>query len=436
MKKRLNFLISFLLITAFVIGMLTVSVTSYSVEITLSSDAVLLVNLDTDTVCYSIEPDRRRFASCMSELMTFIVAADAVKAPEEKKVRVTQDFIDELLYSDGSLDLYVGKTLTLRDLLGIMMLGSGSDAAYLIAQTVSGDTDAFVEKMNKRAAQLGCSRTQFVTPGYCESNQHYTTCRDIMRMCRALRHIELYQELMKSATFIPAGLEETEEDGSLKAEQKYAVTTQNSLTNPSSPYYFRYATGGKFTYDSVAMANYYATTTYQSQTYIFVGMHGMNTSERNVFDDAHRMTVWAYKNLADRKVIDADMIVSTYHIDAGWGEYDASLVVSNSSYKTLPMTYSEDKITSEIKIPDSVSLPVFADQSIGTAKIFYDGERIDDVNLVSSTGEGISLLGDLSRLGLCAVSELLPNDPQTASAQDDASADVSGEAQPTEGTEG
>ena len=429
MKKKLNLLLSVLLIATMMIGLFSMPAASYENDVKTTSSAMLLVNLDTDTVCYSIEPDRRRYASYMSELMTFIVAAEKITSPEKRKVEIKQSFIDSLPHSDGALDLFVGKTLTMKDLLTIMMLNSGSDAEYLIADEMTGgDVDHFVEQLNQTAQQIGCDRTQFVTPGYSESNQHYTTCRDIYKMFKRLYTISLYREIMESPTYIPPGFEAQPEEATTDArnpqpdteiEQDYEITTECSIINPASPYYFRYATGGKYSFDPTAKANLMCTTRYRSKSYIFVAMHGKNSAEENAFADARRMTVWAYLNLSDRKVIDAEDTITTYHVAAHWGEYDVGLYASNSAFKTLPMNYEREKFAYEINIPQVTVLPVFAGQSIGTAKIYYDGEKIDDVNLISSSGEGVSLLGDVSRFGTYAFSEILSNEPPADTLEDE-----------------
>lgn len=413
MKKRLKFLLSVLLVAVIALGAFTMPAASFEHDVPTTTSSMLLVNLDTDTVCFSAEPDRKRYASYMSELMTFIVASELSKTPEEQQVSVTREFIDELPDSDGSLEKFVGKTLTMRDLMTIMMLSSGSDAAYLIADTLGG-VEGFVERMNRKAAQIGCDRTHFETPGRSESKEHYTTCRDIYRMMMRVGTIELYREIMESPEYLPPGLltgQETESQLE-KLQAKYTVTTENSLINPISPYYFRYTTGGKYSYDETALANFAVTTTYQNKNYMFVGMHGLNKSEQNIYTDGRKLIIWAYQNLSDRRVIDSDKTVSTYRVAASWGEYEVGLVAGNSDYKTLPMEFEEAKLTTEISIPELTTLPVFTGQSIGAAKIFYDGAHIENVNLVSSTDEGASLLNDVSRFGLFAFSEILSNDPE------------------------
>ena len=406
MKKKLNFIISFILMLSIAVGSFAVPVASYENEVITSSVAMLLVNLDTDTVCYSRNSERKWFASYLSEMMTFIIAVENVEDPAQVKADVTRAFIYSLPYSDGSLDTFIGKKLTLKDLLAIMMLTPGSDAAYLIADTVcEGDIDLFVSKMNDKVAELKCSLTHFITPGYSESNQQYTCCNDVYLMFRELSESKLYHELIVNATYTPAGLEDS--------AQTYEITTENSIINPASPYYFRYTTGGKYSFDVTAQANIFVTTRYRGKSYFFAALRGKNKSEQNVFADARRMTTWAYLNLSDRKVIDTEDAITKYEIAASWGKYESEAYAKNAAFKTLPKQYEESQLSYKITIPNTLSLPIFEGQTIGTAKVYYGNDHIDDVSLISGNDEGVDILTDLSHFGMNAVSEILVNEPPT-----------------------
>ena len=405
MKKKLNFVISFFLIFVILAGLFMIPAASYSNDVETSSKCIMLLNLDTDTACYSKTPDRKRYAAYLSEILTFIVAVQNTPDPEQEKVKVTEDFIAGLSYTDGCLDQYVDKTLTLKDLLAIMMFTSGSDAANLIADTVTGgDVERFVSLMNKKAADLGCSNSLFQSPGYSDSPNHRTTCNDLIRMYKVLAQYDLYQEIMEQRpSYTPEGLD----------EKKYAVTTQNSLMNSDSPYYFRYCTGGKFSYDPVGSANLVVTTTYRGKSYIFVAMNGLNTSEKNTFADARRMTTWAYLNLYDRKVIDSDDEITTYRATAVWGGYEVPLFAGSSAYKTLPMAYDKDLFTYKLNVPKELKMPIFEGQIVGTAKVYYDGHKIDDINLIATSSEGVSLIDDVRHFGRAALDEIMVNEPPT-----------------------
>lgn len=406
MKKKLNFFISLLLILAVSVSAFITPASSYENDEVTSSYAILLINLDTDTVAYSQMADKYWIASDMSELMTYILLIEKVKDPSSVSVKVDEAFIDDLPASDDCLKQFVGETLTLKDLAAIMMLTSGSDAAYLIADTVSGgDIPAFVKEMNTRAAELGCKLTSFLSPGSNSSRQHYTTCEDIAVMYRHLMNDPLYVEIMSSPTYIPSKYGD---------DETYAVTTVNSIMNPASPYYFRYATGGKYSFDKTAGASLAVTTSYKEMDYLFVALRGKNKSEENVFADARRMTTWAYLNLSDRKVIDTDKSVYTATAKATWGAYDIPLYADDSAIKTLPNDYDLGKFKVKMEIPEALTLPLFKGESVGNAVISYDKEVLDKVSIVPDHDEGASLLNDLGRFCGYALAKTFPDTPADA----------------------
>ena len=402
MKKRLNFVLSFLLILAIALGAFAIPAASFENDVDTSSVAMILVNLDTNTTCHSLRENGKWYASYLSEIVTFLVASENISNMKERRININKAFIDTLPYSDGCLDKFIGKTLTMEDLMAIMMFSSGSDAAYFIADIVSpNNLETFVALMNAKVSDLGCRSTHFVSPGYSESKNHITTCNDMVKIYKALVGTELYNQIMESPVYTPEGYD----------EEEFSVTTQNSICNPDSAYYFRYATGGKFSYSKFSGSNLVVTTTYRGMTYLFVALRGRLTSEKNVFLDARRLTTWAYLNLSDRKVMDSDNEIATYQAHAPWGDYEVSLLAGNSAYKTLPTSFEQEKLSYKISMPDFVTLPIFVGQGIGTAKIYYDGQKIDDISLVSSSSEGISLLGDIANFGKHAMRSIAPVDP-------------------------
>ena len=404
MKKKLKFFISLFLIPAIFLSLFVTPALSFKNEEITSSYAMLLINIDTDTVVFSQKSDKYWHASYMSELMTFILMSEKIEKPQNVTVTVDKEFIENLDYSDNCLRKYLGEQLTLKDLAAIMLLTSGSDAAYLIADAVSGgNVDAFVKEMNTRAESIGCKLTSFVSPGYNATKNQVTTCEDLAYLYWQIKDDELYQEIMSSPTYIPQKYGDNE---------AYAVTTENSIMNPASPYYFRYVTGGKYAYDRVSGASLAVTTEYKDMHYLFIALRGKNAAEENVYADARRMTTWAYLSLSDRKVIDTETSVTDASVITAWGDYDISLYADNSAKKTLPNDYDESKFEVELSVPEHLQLPLFRGETVGGAEIIYDQEMMDIVSIVPNHDEGVSMLNDLGRFGGYALAKLFPNTPE------------------------
>ena len=412
MNKRIKFLISAVLIFAIFVSSFILPASSYETGVETSTADMLLVNLDTDTVVFSQKPDNMWYAGYLSELVTFLVAYELIDKPEEVTYQVEKDFSSSLPHKDGCLNPYVDKELTAKDLMAIMILTSGNDAAYALADLASGgDRAAFVTAMNDKVKELGCKNTGFVSPGYDNTSDQYTTCRDLYTIYMKLRENQLFNEIMSARPlrYIPESLVSEDQD----ENEAYTVKPEASILNESSPYYFRYTNDGKYSHTDATYANMVVTTTYRGKTYFFAGLLGLNESEKNVYADAKKLTTWAYLNLSDYKMINSDVSVTQIKVTTDWGEYSVGLHPSNSAFKTLPNDYDEKKVDYKFNIPESVKVPIAEGQSVGGAKISYDGNEIGEVQLNVTSDEGISMLPDMGRFSTYVLKQLTPREPST-----------------------
>ncbi len=401
MKKRLKFALSFFLILIIAVSSLCMPASSYENDVEASTADIILINLDTNTVVYSKKPDNMWYSGYLSVLMTYLLASEKIADPDKTTFKVERDFIDELPYTDGSLDKYVGKTLTASDLMALTLLTSGSDTAYALAYLTNGsDLSGFVKMMNDRAKELGCTNTGYISPGYSNSSDQFTTCRDTARLYAKVRETDIFAKVFKENSYIPTGYGE-----------KDAVVSEASMLNSKSPYYFKYTNDAKFSYTSDTYANLALTTTYHNMTYLFVGLLGLNESERNVYADARKLTTWAYLNLSDRKVINSDSEIAKVNVKSGWGSYDVPLYTYNSAYKTLPNEFDEKLFSVKTEVPDEAALPLLQGQKVGSAVISYDKEQIDKVDLVVDHDEGLGMLSDFARFSGVAFDSLFSNKP-------------------------
>ena len=136
-----------------------------------------------------------------------------------------------------------GETMTMRDLLYAMIIRSGNDAANSVAVLCAGSTDAFAEKMNETAAELGMKNSRFANAhGYTQEG-HYTTARDLVTAARNGMTQELFRKIV---TCLKYTLPATEKRDSLPLTLKWEIF------NPLSEYYIPHAAGIKSGYTSTA----------------------------------------------------------------------------------------------------------------------------------------------------------------------------------------
>lgn len=140
---------------------------SFDCDVEQYSDSILMVNLDTGMEVFSKEADTRRYPSALTKIMTYVIAAEYFD-DFDTKITIKQSCIDSVLdqgLSCSGVDWYIGDSLTVENLLYALMLPAGDDAAMVLADHIGeGNIQSFVDKMNAKAGELGCSDTHFTNP--------------------------------------------------------------------------------------------------------------------------------------------------------------------------------------------------------------------------------------------------------------------------------
>ena len=142
------------------------------------------------------EHDRRPMAST-TKIMTALLI---LEAGEDMDDLVTVD--KEAAGTEGSsLYLKAGERISARDLLYGLMMQSGNDAAVALAIHAAGSVEAFVARMNARAAALGLDDTRFVNPNGLHDPDHYTSAYDLCRLAAAAMELPSFREIVSTQRY-------------------------------------------------------------------------------------------------------------------------------------------------------------------------------------------------------------------------------------------
>lgn len=150
----------------------------------------ILIDAATGEPLFEDGADRRTYPASVVKMMTLLLALEAVERGDAAlgdPVRITAE---SARIGGSQIYLKEDEILTLDDLLYSLMIQSANDAAVALAIHVAGSRDAFVERMNARAKELGMTQTHFASPhGLPPSagqEPDLTTARDVSRLARAL----------------------------------------------------------------------------------------------------------------------------------------------------------------------------------------------------------------------------------------------------------
>lgn len=147
----------------------------------------ILMEQSTGEVLYEHNPDERLQIASVTKTMTMLLIMEAL---DSGKISLSDTVTtSEYAASMGGSQVFleVGEQMSVDDMLKAIAVSSGNDAAVAMAEFISGTEAAFVEKMNRRAEELGCLNTHFINcNGLDETEEHYSSAKDVAIISREL----------------------------------------------------------------------------------------------------------------------------------------------------------------------------------------------------------------------------------------------------------
>ena len=155
------------------------------------AQGAIVTEAHTGRVLYERGADKKLPMASTTKIMTALLTAESGRLAETVTVPARAVGVE-----GSSLYLKQGEHLTVEELLYGLMLCSGNDAAVALADYLGPGVEAFVEKMNARAAELGAKNTHFVNPHGLHDPDHYTTARDLALIASAGMKNEVFARVV------------------------------------------------------------------------------------------------------------------------------------------------------------------------------------------------------------------------------------------------
>lgn len=157
----------------------------------ISAKSVLSTDEKAEKVFYQKNSSERLPIASLTKLMTALIVLDNYNL--EEKIKISKAAVQ----IEGEMGgLVVGETLTVRNLLYVMLIESSNDAAFAFAEKIG--TDKFVELMNKKAAVLYLKNTHFANPAGFDEKNNYSTAFDLARLASAALNYPLVWEILRT----------------------------------------------------------------------------------------------------------------------------------------------------------------------------------------------------------------------------------------------
>lgn len=170
-------------------------------NVSMNSPYAGLYRLSDGTALFEKNAGNRMYPASMTKIMTALVALEGLRDLEEP-VTLEPELFEALWEADASLAGFSpGETAAAIDLVYGVMLPSGAECCIGLADDLYGGEEAFVERMNEKAAELGLKDTHFVNTSGLHDPEHYTTVRDLRTLLTAALQNETFRAVFCAARY-------------------------------------------------------------------------------------------------------------------------------------------------------------------------------------------------------------------------------------------
>ena len=327
-------------------------------KLSLNARAAVLMDADSGRILYGKNETMVFPMASTTKIMTLIVALEHNEPDQIVMASAGASAMPEV-----RLGVHEGERYRMEDLYYAMMLESFNDAAMMIAEGTVGSVENFAELMNEKAISLGCTQTYFITPNGLdaadEKGVHSSTAEDMAKIMRYAIDNEDFLKITQTADY---SFTDCDRKRSFEVHNKNVLLTMMDGV-----------LSGKTGYTADAGYCYVCAVKKDDRTFI-VALLGSGWPPHKGYKWSDVQTLLDYGDKNYRyQTIDISKGVPDRQVHVMKGEHDfAAVRAKQTNYRFL--LSSEDKVHVESVLPGQLEAPVEAGQSVGSIRIFVNGD--------------------------------------------------------------
>lgn len=333
--------------------------------------SAVLMDGESGRVLYEKDGERPLANASTTKVLTCIVALE--NSPGDDYVQVSQNAASQ---PEVKLGLQKGEQYYLEDLLYSLMLKSHNDTAVAIAEHCGGSVEGFARMLNRKAKQIGCKNTYFITPNGLdaedENGKHHTTAKDLALIMRYA---------IKNETFLHIAQTRDYTFSEITGKRTFSVHNANAFLDMRDG-----VLAGKTGYTSQAGYCYVCAWEKEGKTFI-VSLLGCGWPNHKTYkwSDTEKLldfgdynyeyeTYW--KEPQTGKILVTDGVEDGQDIGTKIYLRGKCSVTAYDREKEVLLKKGET-VTCKIEIPQKVSAPVLKGEKLGRIAYYLDGKLID-----------------------------------------------------------
>lgn len=373
MKK----IISLILLTSLVLCFIPAQSLAFD-ENEITCGSAVLMEASTGKVLFNKNMDKKVSIASITKLMVLLITMEEIKAGNLSLDTVITGTKEAREIGGSTMFLDIGEQFPLETIIKGMCIASANDGTVALAQHIAGSTQVFVDRMNKRAKELGMKNTNFKNVVGFDDFEHYSSAFDVALLCKEI--LDKHPELLTYAQI----KEEWIRDG------KTQLINTNGLLKR-----YEYATGLK-TGTETSAKYCLAATAEKDGTKLIAVVLGANSGEERV-KQSELLLKYGYNAFTLHTAAPIDKQVGTVKVKKG--KIDEVIAVPSHDVKVMIPQGNEDKVKTEVVLSESIEAPVAKGTEIGQLTVRVDGEVAVTAPLVAGQDvEKVNFFGAILKL--------------------------------------
>jgi len=350
-------------------------------EFDIKATTAILQDYLSGEILFEKEADASIYPASMTKIMTSIIAFDLIEKGDlnlDDKFLISENAWRLSRSGYSSMFIMVGDHVSVENLLKGIIVASGNDACVALAEGIAGSEDEFAILMTSKAQEIGMENTNFSNSSGINDPDNYSTVRDILIMSNYL--IKNYPEYYKYFS-----------------EKKFTWdrTGGDPITqgNRNPLLYKNFGVDGiKTGYLAVEKYSLASSMLKKKRRLNAVGSGFKTKKDRS--KESTKLLTWGVTNFDLIKIADTNKEITELNVWLG-KKNKIKVYINKDLYKTIPKARKKYlKVVAHYDGP--VHAPINKNDKVGTLKIFYKDEIIDQHDLLAF--ESIKKLNIFSRL--------------------------------------
>lgn len=296
------------------------------------AESAVVMDMDSGTFLYSKNMDAVKYPASITKIMTTLIAMEN-SGPNER-VTFSKNAIYGIERDSSHIGIRVGEILSMDECWYGMMLESANEVCLAVAEHISGSVDGFVELMNQKAAELGCTNTHFTNPNGLPDENHYTTAHDMALIAQAAYNNKTFRKVCQTQYYL---IPKTNKSG----EKRWLNNHHKML--PERDYTYEGCTGGKTGFTRAALNTL---VTYAERNGRRLVCVSLRTNGAQIYQDTASLLDYGFNNFQNITLYSRKTCASAHMIYPSlyFGRPCSIDALRSTTVITIPASATQDQV--------------------------------------------------------------------------------------------